>query len=223
MIPWTLLGNAPIPGGGEEMRLYQRGTEYSIRVGSQELMNSRVHASEDALAALACERLGARPRMRVLIGGLGMGFTLAAVLARVGRDAQVVVAELVPEVVAWNRGPLAELAGRPLDDERVVVREGDVARVIGTERAAFDAILLDVDNGPSGLTTEKNNWLYGAAGLRAAHAALREKGILAVWSAGPDAAFTRRLHQAGFTAEEVKVRGRDANRGPRFLIWVAQS
>ncbi|HEX9985525.1 MAG TPA: hypothetical protein VGF69_19870 [Thermoanaerobaculia bacterium] len=221
MIPWTLLGQAPILGGGEEMRLYQRGTEYSIRVGSQELMNSRVHASEDALAALACERLGARARLRVLIGGLGMGFTLAAVLARVRRDAQVVVAELVPEVVAWNRGPLAELAGRPLDDKRVVVRESDVAKVIGAERAAYDAILLDVDNGPAGLTTEKNNWLYTAAGLRAAHAALREKGILAVWSAGPDAAFTRRLHQAGFTAEEVKVRGRDANRGPRFLIWVA--
>jgi spermidine synthase len=221
VIPWTLLGSARIPGDGGEMRLLQRGGEYSIRVGSYELMNSRVHGSEDALASLVCERLDCA-RVRVLIGGLGMAFTLLAVLKSVGRESEVVVSELVPEVVAWHRGPLAAVSGGALDDPRVSVREVDVARVLRDERSAFDAVLLDVDNGPVGLTSRKNDWLYSPAGLRAAHAALRPGGILAVWSAGPDAAFTRRLQQAGFSTEEVRVRGRGGKGGPRYLIWIAR-
>jgi spermidine synthase len=220
MLPWSLLGSAHVPGGGE-IRLHRRGDEFSIRVGGYELMNSRVHGSEDALASLACARLRQGPAPRVLIGGLGMGFTLAGVLRALGREARVVVAELVPEVVEWNRGPLAHLAGQPLADARVSVRVGDVGMVIAESRGAFDAILLDVDNGPAGLTSESNNRLYTPGGLRAAHNALRPEGLLAVWSAGADPAFTRRLQQAGFRVEEVPVRGRDARRGPRFLIWIA--
>ena len=222
MIPWTLLDSAQVPGGGGEIRLYQRGSEYSIRVGTYELMNNRVHGSEDALASIACERLRDRDAPRVLVGGLGMGFTLAGVLKDLGPRGEVVVAELVPAVIAWNRGPLGAFAGNPLADPRVTVREGDVGQVIRSEKAAFDAILLDVDNGPAGLTSSMNDQLYGAAGLRAAHAALRPRGILAVWSAGPDPAFTRRLQQAGFEAEQVRVRGRGAAGGSRFLIWIAR-
>jgi spermidine synthase len=222
MLPWTLLDSAQIPGEGGELRLYQRGSEYAIRVDQYELMNSRVHASEDALATLTCSRLASRPRPRVLIGGLGMGFTLAAVLRSLGADAAVVIAELVPAVVRWNRGPLAAVSGAALADPRVTVREADVAELIRAGNAAYDAILLDVDNGPAGLTAKRNDRLYTLAGLRAAFAALRPGGLLAVWSAGADPAFTRRLQQAGFTVEEVPVRGRTASKGPRFLIWVAQ-
>ncbi len=222
MIPWTLLDAAQVPGDGGEIRLYQRGSEYSIRVGSYELMNNRVHGSEDALASIVCERLRDRDAGRVLVGGLGMGFTLAGVLRDIGPRGEVVVAELVPAVVTWNRGPLAAFAGNPLADRRVTVRESDVGQVIRSETAAFDAILLDVDNGPAGLTSQMNDRLYGAAGLRAAHRALRPDGLLAVWSAGPDPTFTRRLQQAGFDAEEVRVRGRGKAGGSRFLIWIAR-
>ena len=222
MLPWTLLASARIPADGGELTLHQRGSELSIRVGSYELMNSRVHGSEDALALLVVERLGARSKQRLLIGGLGMGFTLMAVLRQVDAATEVVVAELVPEVVAWHRGPLASVSNGAIDDPRVVIREVDVARLLKSERAAFDAILLDVDNGPRGLTSPHNDWLYSAAGLQAARAALRRGGILAVWSAGPDAAFTRRLQQSGFAVDEVPVRGRGAAGGSRFLIWIAR-
>jgi spermidine synthase len=222
MIPWTLLDSAQVPGDGGEIRLYQRGSEYSIRVGSYELMNNRVHGSEDALASIVCERFRDRDAARVLVGGLGMGFTLAGVLRDIGPRGEVVVAELVPAVVTWNRGPLAAFAGNPLADPRVTVRESDVGQVIRSETAAFDAILLDVDNGPAGLTSQMNDRLYGAAGLRAAHRALRPDGLLAVWSAGPDPAFTHRLQQTGFDAEEVRVRGRGKAGGSRFLIWIAR-
>src|ERR1700688_1441601 len=141
------------------MRLHRRGEEYSIRVGPHELMNSRVHASEDALASLACERIVGRSGPRVLIGGLGMGFTLLRLLEGIGPDGDVVVAELVPEVVAWHRGPLAAISGNALDDPRVTIREEGGARVISSERNAWDAILLDVDNGPSALTSKHNDWL----------------------------------------------------------------
>jgi spermidine synthase len=222
MIPWTVVDSAQVPGDGGEMRLYRRGSEYSIRVGNYELMNNRVHGSEDALASIACERLRDRDHARVLIGGLGIGFTLAGVLKEVGADSEVVVAELVPAVVLWNRGPLATFAGNPLADARVTVREEDVGRVIRSADNGYDAILLDVDNGPAGLTSKANDWLYGLRGLRAAHAALKPAGILAVWSAGPDPAFTKRLHAAGFSAEEARVRGRGAAGGSRFLIWIAR-
>jgi spermidine synthase len=222
MIPWTLLDSAPVPGDGGEIRLYQRGSEYSIRVGSYELMNNRVHGSEDALASIVCERLQDRSAARVLVGGLGMGFTLAGVLKDCGPRSTVVVAELVPAVVMWNRGPLGAFADHPLADRRVTVREVDVAEVIRSERSGFDAILLDVDNGPAGLTSQANDRLYSPSGLRAAHIALRPGGMLAVWSAGPHPTFMRRLQQTGFEAEEVRVRARGAAGGSRFLIWIGK-
>ncbi len=222
MLPWKLLDRAPVPGGKGELMLYRRGEEFSIRVtGQGELMNSRAHGSEDMLAALACVRLAGRERPRLLIGGLGMGFTLAAALRDLGPDAEVVVAELVPAVVAWNRGVLAALAGNPLRDARVTVHETDVARLLRAERNAFDAIVLDVDNGPEGLTRDANDWLYGNAGLAAAFAALRADGILAVWSAGEDRDFTDRLRRTGFEVEEVRVRAR-VSKGSRHTIWLAR-
>ncbi len=208
MLPWVLLDTAKIPNG-DELRLHRRGDEFSIRVGNYELMNSRVHTSEDALASLVCERI--KPDARVLIGGLGMGFTLAAMLQCLGKRAEIVVAELVPAVVAWHRGPLAHVSKGALDDPRVTIREADVAHVI--RESTWDAIVLDVDNGPRGLTSETNDRLYSANGLRATASALRPQGVLAVWSAGPDTAFTRRLRQAQFTFETIRVR--------RDVIWLA--
>lgn len=222
MIPWELLDSAPVPGGGETLCLHRRGAEFSIRVDGNELMNSRVHGSEDALAELACARLADCPSPTVLIGGLGMGYTVAAALTRLGAQARVVVAELVPAVVAWNRGVLAGLAGHPLNDSRVSVREIDVARILQTEQQGYDAILLDVDNGPEGLTRSGNDWLYTRAGLTAAHGALKPSGILAVWSAGPEPAFSRLLRQTAFTVGEVTVRARGAQGGSRHMIWLAQ-
>jgi spermidine synthase len=218
LIPWELIDTTTIPGEGEAMRLYRRGEEYSIRIGHHELMNNREHGSEDALADLVCGRLSGN--VRVLVGGLGMGFTLAAVLRDVSRESEVVVAELVPAVVRWHRGPLAKVSNGALDDPRVTIREADVAHVIAEKPGAFDAILLDVDNGPAGLTAKTNDRLYGMNGLRAAHAALRPKGMLAVWAADPDPRFTKRLQQVGFTAEEIRVRGR-GSKGQRYLIWLA--
>jgi len=173
------------------------------------------------LAELACARVADRPRPRVLIGGLGMGYTLASALRQLGAGARVVVAELVPEVVEWNHGPLADLAGHPLQDTRVTVREVDVARILQAEHQAYDAILLDVDNGPDGLSLQSNNWLYSLAGLDAAFAALKPEGVLAVWSASPDRSFTRRLRQAGFAVDEVPVRARGQRGGGRHTIWIA--
>lgn len=222
MIPWVLLDSAQVPGNGGELRLYQRGDEFSIRIiGRGELMNSRVHGSEDALAEHTCARLNGGSNPRLLIGGLGMGFTLAAALRHIGDKAQVVVAELVPAVVAWNRGPLGAHAGHPLQDPRVTVREGDVARILKSEQQAYDAILLDVDNGPEGLTRKENDWLYGMNGLNAAYAALRPQGVLAVWSAGPDKAFLQRLRKVGFEVDEVRVRAH-GKKGARHIIWFAR-
>ena len=222
MTPWILLDTAQVPGNGGELRLYQRRDEFSIRlVGRGELMNSRVHGSEDALAERTCDRLPDRAKARMLIGGLGMSFTLAAALQQLGAEAQVVVAELVPAVVAWNRGPLREVAGAALDDPRATVREGDVAGILRSERNVFDAILLDVDNGPEGLTRKQNDWLYGVDGLNAAYLALRPWGVLAVWSAGPDRDFTQRLRKVGFDVDEVRVRAH-AGKGARHVIWFAR-
>ncbi len=219
MIPWVLLGSARVPGDDGEMRLYQRGSEFSIRVDHYELMNSRGHGSEDALGTLAAERIRGRSRARVLVGGLGMGFTAAALLKDLGSCGEVVVAELVPEVVVWNHGPLGAVAEHPLADPRLTVREADVAQVIRTERGAWDAILLDVDNGPAGMTTDANDWLYSLDGLRASFAALRPAGVFAVWSSGDDASFTKRMKQAGFVTEQIRVRDR-GSAGARYLIWI---
>jgi len=222
MIPWELLDSTPVPGGSETLYLYRRDTEFSIRVDGCELMNSRVHGSEDALAELVCERLGKHSSPKVLIGGLGMGYTAAAALKNLGPQAQVVVAELVPAVVLWNQGPLAHLAGCPLEDSRIVVQEIDVALLLKAEQHTYNAIVLDVDNGPDGLTRGDNDWLYSRAGLNAAHAALTSSGILAVWSASPDPAFSRLLRQIGFSVEEVMVRARGRKGGSRHMIWLAE-
>ncbi len=223
MRPWNLIDSSEIPAGGGELRLYRRGGEYSIMiVGGGELMNSRMHGSEDALAELGCRHLAGQPSPRVLVGGLGMGFTLAAALAQLGPDAEVIVAELIPAVVTWNREHLGPFAGRPLDDPRSIVRVGDVAAVLKHERAAYDAILLDVDNGPEGLTHHENDWLYTTAGLHAAWDALCPHGVLAVWSAGPDAPFGERLRQAGFAVEVHRVRAHRPGKGASHTIWIAQ-
>ena len=221
MIPWEFLDSAQVPGGVGEICLYRRGEEFSIRLGRRELMNSRVHGSEEALSELACARVTDRPRPRVLIGGLGMGYTLAAALRRLGTEGRVVVAELVPAVVAWNRGPLAGLAGRPLRDDRVTVCEVDVAQMLRAERHAYDAILLDVDNGPEALGRKDNDWLYAWPGLEAAWAALRPAGVLAVWSAGPNQVFAQRLRRVGFAVEEVHVPARGSRGGKRHTVWLA--
>lgn len=221
MIPFEFLDSAKIPGNSEELRLYRRGNEYSIRLSNYELMNSRMHGSEDALGERACKKIAGRPCARVLIGGMGMGYTTAAALKLLGADAHVVVAELVSAVVEWNRGALADLAGHPLDDKRVTVQETDVAKVLRAERNAFDAILLDVDNGPEGLTRQRNDWLYTQDGLNAAFAALRPGGILAIWSAGPDRLFIRRLRKVGFKVEEITARAH-RSRGSRHIIWLAE-
>lgn len=218
MIPWVQLDRAPLPDGGE-LRLKRRGTEFSIMLGTNELMNSRLSGSEEALAALACEKVSSRNAPRILIGGLGMGFTLRAALDALGADATVVVAELVPAVVAWARGPMATVFGSCLDDPRVNIRETDVGLLI-RDRAAYDAILLDVDNGPEGIVHKGNDALYSHRGLAEAHAALKPGGVLAVWSSAPDAGFTRRLASAGFAVEEVNIRA-NGKRGARHTIWLA--
>ena len=220
MLPWILLDTAQIPGGEDKLRLMRRGSEFSIMLNDIELMNSRVGGSEEALATLSCERINARSETRILIGGLGMGFTLRAALALLGEKAQLVVAELVPQVVAWARGPLAGVFGASLTDPRVRIEETDVGRLIRSARSTYDAILLDVDNGPEGLTRESNNALYDMRGLSAARAALRPGGVLAVWSSSLDRNFTQRLVRAGFSVEEFRVRA-NASRGARHVIWIA--
>jgi spermidine synthase len=221
VIPWSLLDKAQVPGGGGELRLMRRGTEFSIRLGHNELMNSRLSGSEAALATIACERIKARNRPQILIGGLGMGFTLRAALAVLGSDARITVAELVPAVLAWARGPMVEVFGTSLTDPRVSIRESDVGHLIRSGRSTFDAILLDVDNGPEGLTRKNNDALYDLKGLRAAGTALRPGGILAVWSSGPDLDFTRRLRKTGFDVDEVRVRANGSRGGARHIIWIA--
>jgi spermidine synthase len=221
MIPWSVLDTAQVPGGGGELRLKRRGAEFSIMLDHNELMNSRLSGSEEALATIACEKIRRHKTPRILIGGLGMGFTLRAALVALGPDARIVVAELVPAVVAWARGPMAEVFGASLTDPRVSIREADVGEVIRSDAAAFDAILLDVDNGPEGLTRKANDALYDLKGLGGARAALRRGGVLAVWSSGPNPKFTWRLRKAGFEVEEVRARANGSRGGARHVIWIA--
>ncbi len=219
MRPWELLDTTVVAGEANEMKLYRRGDEYSIKTGYSELMNSRVHGSEDALAELGCKKLAHKNSARVLIGGLGMGYTLAAALKAVGPEAEVVVAELVPAVIAWNKTHLSALAGNPLEDGRTTIHEGDVGKLIRAEAEAFDAILLDVDNGPEGLTRKENDAIYSPSGLKAGLAALRPKGVFAVWSTSPDPRFTKRLQKAGFQVEEVRANARGKHGGGKHTIW----
>jgi spermidine synthase len=219
---WELLDTASVPSSASVMSLMRRGHEFAIWVNDRELMASRAHGSEDALAELAFARLlpGPLPE-RVLIGGLGMGFTLAAALSRAGRDARVVVAELVPAVVTWNQGVLGPIAGHPLLDPRVSVWAGDVAEPVRRPPEPWDLVLLDVDNGPRGLTRTGNDWLYSWQGLESIHRGLSPRGVLGVWSAAPDPAFERRLGRAGFLATEHTVRSRGARGGSRHTVWIA--
>ena len=222
MIPWSHIDTSSIPGGDGEIGLMRRGTEFSIRLGAIELMNSRLSGSEEALAVRTCERLRGRPRPRLLIGGLGMGFTLRAALSALEPGAAIIVAELVPAVVAWARGPMAEIFAGSLDDPRVTIVEGDVGPLIRSEAEAWDAILLDVDNGPAGQTRASNDGLYGPAGLGTAHRALRPGGLLGVWSEAPNEAFVGRMRKAGFSVEEIRVRANAGKRGARHVIWLGQ-
>jgi spermidine synthase len=220
MIPWSHLDTAQVPGGGK-LRLMRRGAEFSIKLGNNELMNSRLSATEQALATIACEKIRMRARPKLLIGGLGMGFTLRAALAVLGEQAQIIVAELVPAVVAWARGPMAKLYGDSLTDPRVRIREMDVGNLIRAARSEYDAILLDVDNGPEGMTRETNDGLYDLDGLAAAYMALRTGGVLAVWSSAPDAKFTARLRKTGFDVVENPVRAKGPQGGAQHFIWTA--
>jgi spermidine synthase len=218
MIPREHLGTAQVPGG-EELRLFRRGGDFMIVLDRNELMNTRMSGSEEALAVLTCERLGAHRAPHLLIGGYGMGFTLRAALAALGRDAQVTVAELVPEIIEWARGPMAAVTAGCLDDKRVSLFDGDVGALIANSRDAYDAILLDVDNGPDGLSRIGNDRLYSARGLLAARAALKPGGILAVWSAAPDKAFERRMAEAGFAVDTVACRARGNGKGAHHVIF----
>lgn len=227
MIPRELIDTALVPGGGE-LRLFRHGTDHMIVMGHNELMNSRVSGSEEALAEMTCARLDKRPAAQkssaphLLVGGYGMGFTLRKALAVMGDKGRVTVAELVPEIIEWARGPMEALTAGCLDDRRVRLEMEDVFALIGQARGVYDAILLDVDNGPDGLVRRDNDRLYSMRGLRAAQTALRPGGILAVWSAARDPAFTIRLKDAGFAVDEVKVRARSNGKGGHHVIWFAQ-
>lgn len=224
MNPWLLIDTASIPGNGAELQLLQSGEDFSIKItgASGELMNSRMHGSEDALAELACTHVREQADASVLIGGLGMGFTLAATCMQLMDTASITVAELIPAVVQWNRGALGQVAGYPLNDERVTVYEGDVAKLIAGSRKQYDSIMLDVDNGPEGLTRKKNNWLYSEDGLISAYEALKPNGVLAVWSAGPEPAFNQRLRKVGYRVTEHKVRAHPSHKKARHIVWLAQ-
>jgi spermidine synthase len=221
---FVLLDTAQIPDGSGALCLFEYGEDFVIKIAGGDggqLMNTRMHGSEDALAAIPCKKVAGRADSRVLIGGLGMGFTLAAALQNLGKNAEVEVAELVPGVVEWNRGPLGAKAGYPLLDPRTRVLLEDVANSLKTADKRYDAIMLDVDNGPEGLTQKRNSWLYGAQGLQRCHQALRTKGVLAVWSASADSKFADKVRRAGFKVDEVQVYAH-GNKGTRHTIWIAE-
>jgi spermidine synthase len=218
-----LLASARIPDTNKDLMLYRHQDKFSIVIpGRGELMNSRVHGSEIALAELACAAMEGSARPRLLVGGLGMGFTLAAALAQVDDDSEVVVAELVPEVVAWNRDLMGEPSGHPLSDPRTTVFEGDIADLLRNPGSGFDAIMMDVDNGPAAMIRRENDWLYTDEGLAVMRQALRPGGVLAVWSAGPDRLFQTRLRRGGFRVEERIVRPHRAGKGARHYIWLGR-
>lgn len=221
MKPWVLLGETRTPAG-ERMTLMRHDREWMILCDDKPLMSSRMHGSEESLATLGCDGLLRAAAPRVLVGGLGLGYTLAAALRLLPRTATVVVSEFVPAVVDWNRGPLGELAGHPLDDPRVTVDGADVVVTLRSTPAPFDAVLLDVDNGPDAFTTPRNAALYGDAGLATIRAALKPSGVLAIWSAEADQAFERRLKDNGFAVQVERVRVREAKSGPRHFIFLGR-
>jgi spermidine synthase len=217
--PPEVIDIANIPGGGI-LRLLKSDDDYSIQFGSEELMGSCDHVSEEALATLTCARLGDRDG-DVLIGGLGMGFTLGAALTAWSPRSSIRVAELVPKIVDWARGPLAHIFGDHLSDDRLTIEIGDVHDVIAAAPGRYDAILLDVDNGPDGMIQPENERLYCNWGLRSAHAALRRDGILAIWSAYPAEGFHRRLEEAGFAVDELRTPAFAGSRDAFHHIWFA--
>ena len=223
MDPWITIESTTVPGSDTELTLSQRNDDFAIRVSGVpgDLMNSRTHHSEEALAELACTRLSTIENARILIGGLGMGFTLAAALRSVPGSAEVIVAELVPDVVEWNRGLLGQCAGRPIEDDRTRVHLGNVADLLKHQAKKFDAILLDVDNGPEAMTYSDNEWLYSTGGLKTINDKLRPEGIAAIWSARADQLFTNRLKKTGFNVQLRAVRARPG-KGSRHTIFVAQ-
>jgi len=230
---WITIDSSIIPNSKVELTLLQRNDDLAIRIAGVpgDLMNSRMHHSEDELAKFGCNRLNKVNNARVLVGGLGMGFTLAAALKTVGASAQVVVAELVPAVVEWNRGVLGQCAGRPMDDDRTQIHLGDVADLLKQQSVSeasvtltadqFDAILLDVDNGPEAMTHSDNEWLYSPVGLKNIYEKLRPEGIVAIWSASANPVFTKRLKKTGFNVQEQIVRARPG-KGSRHTIFVAK-
>jgi spermidine synthase len=220
--PWELLGRTATPEG-EDLTLMRRSGEYVIFANGKSLMSSRMHGSEEALATFGCRRLRAIAAPSVLVGGLGMGFTLRATLDLLPATAVVIVAELLPAVVDWNRDALGELASHPLKDRRVEVAIGDVADTLRDSRERFDAILLDVDNGPAAFTAEHNSALYSDSGLATARGALKPDGVLAVWSAWDDRKFEQRLRYARFQVRVEHVRGRLKKGGPHHTIFLAQN
>jgi len=220
MIPRELIGEAEVPGGAP-LRLFRRGSDFMIVLERNELMSTRMHGSEVALGTMACDRLAGHKAPHLLIGGYGMGYTLRAVLSRLGPGAHVTLVELVPGIIDWARGPMAAVTAGCLDDPRVTVTMGDVAATMAQAASTYDAILLDVDNGPDGLTRAANDGLYSPRGLAEARNALRPGGILAVWSAAPDTAFGRQLESGGFSVETVKVRARETGKGATHIIWFA--
>ena len=221
MIPWQKLATTTAPDG-TELELRRRGDEWLIRAGGHELMSSEDAASSRSLAEIGCADMNAGDATKVLIGGLGMGFTLRAALDRVGKMATVEVAELVPAVVEWNQGPLGDLAGAPLSDPRTVVRVGDVRSFIAAATSTYDAILLDVDNGPIALAHQSNNGLYNRKGLQQAFAALRSGGALGVWSLADHHGFEERLEREGFDVTTRKVHGSRRGRGRNHVIWLGR-
>jgi len=218
--PFELLGQAVSPDN-TAIKLMRRGDEYILLAGGAILMSSRMHASEEALATFACQRARTLEQPSVLIGGLGMGFTLRATLDLLPPDASIVVAELLPAVVEWNRGPLGPLARHPLSDERVQVVTGDVLAILGSSPGQFDAVLLDVDNGPAAFTASNNAGLYDKGGIAEAHAALKTEGVLAVWAAEDDRKFEQRLRDGGFEVQVQRLRGRLKKGGPRHTIFLS--
>jgi spermidine synthase len=223
--PWEYIDHEAVPDDDGTIYLMRRGTEYAIHVNGRELMSNKLHGSEDALADLACDRLASLEDARILVGGLGMGFTLAAALRRVGPAGQVTVSELMPAVKRWNEGPMAHASRYPLRDARTVVHMGDVGDLVENPPHPWSAILLDVDNGPRALTRPHNGWLYSRSGLRSAYRALIPGGVLGIWSAHPDDSLTRRLRGFGFQVEELRHvepdRPTEDDSGAH-VIWMAQ-
>ena len=225
MIPLTLLGTAQIPNNGGELRLTQRENDFSISLkgAGGVLMTSRVHGSELALALaeLGCAHIKGKQNTKVLVGGMGMGFTLSGALKITSNTSQVIVAELVPEVIQWNKGPLGECAGRPLDDKRVKVHIGDVAELLTNKQATYDAVLLDIDNGPESFTQADNNKLYTIESLQAIRQTLHPGGVLAIWSAWHDPKFNLQLKKAGYKVEAQTVRAHKG-KGSRHTVYLAE-